>query len=191
MKSRFFGSVTLLGLALAWGYHPSQSSAREVFGQSPTTVHQYFGQYWTRLTEEKGSGERQVTYTYSPYGIKRRFPQAQLKNFKVIFINDQSTSIQAWMSLRLNQFSDNGYPLEFDPLFAYFFNRRPASSVYRKLIYDGSQTHGTLRQMHFCVDDGILMAYEYASVRNNAIYIRYSLNEQCQEQNKSGQTDEE
>ncbi|WP_299491880.1 hypothetical protein [Acaryochloris sp. IP29b_bin.137] len=180
MKSKFLGIVAFLGFVLAGVYHP-QSIAREVFGQSPASIHQMFGQYWTRLTEELNSGDRQVTYAYSPYGIKKRFPKAQLKNFEVVFSNNQATSISAWMSLGLSRFSDNGYPLEFNSLFTYFFDRPLSSSVYQKLIYDGSQEHGSLRQMHFCVDTGILMVYEYASVRDNAIYIRYSLDERCQE----------
>lgn len=173
---------SLLGVGILSGLIFCRSvEAREIFGAAPDQLEQYFGPYWTRLTEQTNDKDERVTYTYNPTPVRTLFPSARLKNFEVVFINGQAISITSWMTVGLQQFSDRGYPIDFDRLYDYFFGQSPStqSSVYRKLLYDGSQDHGTLRRMTFCVEDGIAMTYEYASVRDSAIYIRYASEEQC------------
>ncbi|MDX2099418.1 MAG: hypothetical protein SFW36_16690 [Leptolyngbyaceae cyanobacterium bins.59] len=157
---------------------------RNLFDQNPTTISRYLGSYWTRLTRTLSPTEQLVTYTYNPRQIRRLFPKAQVSKLEVNFKNSRVTSISVWMTLILEKFEENGYPAELEPLFVHFFGYRPSaqSSVYRKIIADGSQDPGgTLHVNAYCMSDGIAMAYEYASERNLAIYVNFFLDEACRE----------
>lgn len=154
---------------------------RSLFGASPQTIERYFGPYWSRLT--RGAD---VTYTYSPNRIRQVFPEANITDISVVFSAGKATRIGVNLlsgGLDLQTFGPDGYPQDFDALFTQLFGYQPSreSSVYGKVAVDYGYVHGTLQVRSFCVSDGISLDYEYASVREYAIYAAFVYRENCKE----------
>jgi len=182
VKSMFKPLTVLLSLGLSlascFAFQPwGQAQPHRFFGADPATIERRLGPYWSRLTA--GSN---VTYTYNPAKIDQLFPGSKADELLVVFTDDRATSVSVWMSVGLTEFSDNGYPLEFDALFKLFFGYDPSpeSSVYGKSIHeDWFHLGGTLHMVWYCVEDGVALSYEYASNREYAIYVGFQPDEAC------------
>ncbi len=183
--SKFVNILSILVLAVTiWTSAELSVNAqkRPIFGENLKTINKYFGHYWTRLTWENNAGNRLITYTYNPSHIRKLFPKADVSKLEVTFTNNRANYINIGMTIILQEFAENGYPVEFDALFEYIFGYRPSSqsSIYRKLIRDGAaDPGGTLHESAYCVNDGIAIAYEYASERDLAIRVSFSQEAEC------------
>ena len=177
---RYMSMSAVLAGAMLAGVGLGQSAmadARPVFGESPAAIESYFGPYWTRLT----MGSR-VTYTYSPGELTQIFPAANFNHFQVNFENGQATSVNVLVTMTLSDIVEGGYPMDLDAMFEHIFGYAPSSesSVYQQQVYeDQFSLIGTLHGLHYCVDDGIVMFYEYASDPDYLIYVSFSPDEAC------------
>jgi hypothetical protein len=172
--SAALAGVMLAGVGLG---QPAIADARPVFGESPQAIESYFGPYWTRLT--MGAN---VTYTYSPGELTQIFPAANFSRFDINFENGQATSVNVLVTMTLSDILEGGYPRDLDAMFEYIFGYAPSSesSVYQQRVYEEQfLVGGTLHGLHYCVNDGIVMFYEYVSDPDYLIYASFSPDEAC------------
>ena len=150
----------------------AESAPRRIFGSSPQAIEQFFGPYWSRLTEPAGNGKSRVTYRYSPGKLYNVFIENNKIRLNVIFIDNKAESVEIWGDLKWT-------PQRQDQLAAYLLGtldtRHP---LYRKLISqsDGS---GTLQGKSYCYGEGIMLSYEYAGSAEMAHYALLSRNPKC------------
>ncbi|MEM9090616.1 MAG: hypothetical protein AAGC93_17935 [Cyanobacteria bacterium P01_F01_bin.53] len=182
-------SLAILGLStfLVTGMQSSAvSSERSIFGESPTDIERYFGQYWTRLTLGHAEGDLNVTYTYSPGRIRSFFNNAEDLRLSVGFINDQAVSVRihqdgAGFNIPSERFEPSDHSMNiFDDVFESIFGYRPpvTSPVYRQILQPGS-LQGTLHTITYCISEKIAMSYEWISTEDYIWFIHFFQEPAC------------
>lgn len=147
-------------------------AGRYVLDQTPQTIERYFGRYWTRLTTTNASGDRVVTYTYSPRPLQRLFTGAENSTFKVIFVNNRAQQITL----------ENMWTHDFDipdaaRFFEYVFAYSPPQSEYQDL---GTETlvHGHWENTA-CLGDGVLTRYDNTG-GGVTFFVTLSYDQRCE-----------
>jgi len=161
----------------------SPAAGRYVLNQSPQTIERYFGPYWTRLTRTE-NGITRVTYTYSPAGLLRVFPNTRIDRFAIAFIDNRAQSI----NLNINS---SAYPDSFEygqseasRFYEYIFGYRPPIW---KLLASRFSGNETIYSYDFCLGDGVSTGFVIggaAQVLMGDVDLRY--NSRCEPPYQSG-----
>ena len=159
---RFLLGVIATGLMLSVTAR-SQAAGRYVLNQSPQTIERYFGRYWTRLTLTE-NGVTRVTYTYSPAGLRRVFPNNQINRFAITFVENRSQQI----GIGITGGSDpNGFAFDRAAafrLYEYIFGYRPP--IWQLLSSTPTQNE-TIYDDEYCLGDGVATAFGVGGVNHN------------------------
>lgn len=155
----------------------SPAASRPVLNQSPQTIERYFGRYWTRLTRTE-NGTTRVTYTYSPAGLRRILPRAQIERFSVTFVDNRAQTI----NLDINSPMDStgftyGQP-EASRFYQYVFGYRPPIWKFLSSRFTGNET---IHDYIFCLGDGVSTGFTIggaAQVLIGSINLQYNV--QCE-----------
>ncbi|AFY38602.1 hypothetical protein Lepto7376_2315 [[Leptolyngbya] sp. PCC 7376] len=182
-------ALTVFGLStfLVTGLQSSVISGdRQIFGENPTAIERYFGQYWTRLTLTHAEGDRHVTYTYSPGKIRSFFNNAEDLRLSVRFTNDQAVSVRvhqdgAGFNIPVERFEPSANSIDiFDDVFESIFGYRPPSiSPVDRQILQPELLQGTLHTVTYCMDEGIAMSYEWISTEDYIWFISFFQEPMC------------
>lgn len=141
LKLKAIVSLSLGLLLLGSVFAPQVLAGRYVLNQTPQTIQRYFGRPWAWLT----SNER-VTYTYSPAGIRRLFPNfSEYGTFKITFVNNHAASI----SIDDFSYSFVYNKAEAKKFFNYIFGYNPPTW---KLI---SSQGVEILERKYCLGDGV------------------------------------
>lgn len=159
---------------------------RPVFGESPTAIEQYFGPYWSRLTEVNQADHHVVTYTYSPGEMRSFFIDAEDLRLSITFVNDAAEFIRIHenggsFNIPADPDQPSGFPpLVFDRIFAYVFGDRPLTTtpMDRRMLNPGA-AHGTLRTITYCMSQGIAASYEQISTADHIWFIELFQEPDC------------
>ncbi|NEQ46729.1 MAG: hypothetical protein F6K00_25550 [Leptolyngbya sp. SIOISBB] len=182
-------ALAILGLSAVLGLgiqSPAISSERAIFGEMPTRIEDYFGQYWTRLTLTNSEGDRTVTYTYSPGAMRSFFDNAEDLRLSVRFINDEAVAVRvhqngAGFNIPADKLpsADNSTSV-FDDVFAYIFGYQPPimSRLDRQSL-EPNFLQGTLHSVTYCMSEEIAMTYEWISTQDYIWFITFEQEPDC------------
>lgn len=176
-----FSMLLIAGTSLA-----GSADERPVFGESPTAIEQYFGSYWSRLTEVNQADHHVVTYTYSPGEIRSLFFDAENLRLSITVVNDEAELIRIHENGgSFNIPTEPNQPLDFPPLvfdrvFEYVFGDRPmtASPMDRRILNPG-EAHGTLQTITYCISQGIAASYERISTADHIWFVEFFQEPAC------------
>ena len=130
---------------------PAEASGRYVLNQTPQTIERYFGRYWTRLTRTE-NGVTRVTYTYSPAGLRRIFPNTQISGFAITFVNNRSQQISLSLSGDPDPESFSYDRAEASRFYEYIFGYRPSIWQQISAEFTGNET---IYNYEYCLGDGV------------------------------------
>lgn len=165
---RLLGAIAT-GLLILSVADPSQAAGRYVLNQSPQTIERYFGRYWTRLTLTE-NGVTRVTYTYSPAGLRRVFPNSQINRFAITFVENRSQQISADIDERPNGFTfDRAAAFR---LYEYIFGYRPP--VWQ-LLSSRPTGNETIHDDEYCLGDGVVTAFTVGGADQNVFGSTFTL----------------
>lgn len=183
---QFWLGLSIGGLGLISLPASINASRRMIFNQTPATIEQYLGRYWTRLTRHHPQGDLIVTYTYNPAKVRRLFVDDALE-LAMTFVNHrlESMQIRSPKAFRLRKFGEkdypNFYPSQFDEVFEVIFGYRPStrSPLYGQQIADDSGDGGTLHTSTYCIEEGIAITYDWISERDLALQATFLSEPKC------------
>ncbi|NEQ24930.1 MAG: hypothetical protein F6K28_38715 [Microcoleus sp. SIO2G3] len=151
---RFLLGAIATGLILSVADR-SQAAGRFVLNQSPQTIERYFGRYWTRLTRTE-NGITRVTYTYSPAGLQRVFPNTQIDRFAIAFVDNRSQQISINITGDPDPDSFTYDRPEASRLYEYIFGYRPSIWQLLNSRFTGNET---IYDYEYCLGDGVATAF--------------------------------
>lgn len=158
-------------------------AGRYVLNQSPQTVQRYFGRpIATVLGGETRLSE--LTYRYSPAGIKRVLPKLPKRaTLQIGFINQRVQSV--WLDANADENESFSYGrAEASKFFAYVFGYQP--SYWQPIpLPNGGGGHEGFVEYEACLGDGV--ATSYMSYRLGEENIRLFYNPLCETAALKGQ----
>lgn len=149
------GGVIAAGILLTALPERAQAGGRYVLNQTPQTIERYFGRYWTRLTHPE-NGVTRVTYTYSPRGLQRVFPNTRVDRFAITFIANRSQSISVAITGSPDELSFTYDRTDSSRLYEYIFGYRPPIRQQLSSRFTGNET---IHDYEDCLGDGIATRY--------------------------------
>lgn len=158
-------------------------AGRYVLDQSPQTIQRYFGR---PIATVPGGETRlsELTYRYSPAGIKRVLPKLPKRaTLQIGFINQRVQSI--WLDANANENESFSYGrAEASKFFAYVFGYQP--SYWQPIpLPNGGGGHEGFVEYEACLGDGV--ATSYMSYRLGEGNIRLFYNPLCETAALKGQ----
>lgn len=131
-------------------------AGRYVLNQPRQTLERYFGGYWTRLTHHDADQVTRVTYTYSPRGIRRIFPQVRQAAFAITYVGDRAQTVH--MSAIAGD-DEQGFTYgqrEAARFFQYVFGYQPPIW---NLVSDRFTGNETIHDYVYCLGDGVATGF--------------------------------
>lgn len=163
LRGRLWFWAIAIGVMLVMGSQVQPVLAgRYVLDQSPDTIEQSFGRYWTKLTQTDAKGAKSVTYTYSPAPLWQFFRDRPFATLSMTYVNDKVRSVtlqpyqtaqeKATNNIKLtgNAVTDQAMEAK---LFEAIFGYRP--SIYKPLYLN----YGSFYSYINCLGDGVASSY--------------------------------
>lgn len=161
----------------------SALAGRAVLNQSPATIEQSFGRYWTKLTQTNQNGEKSVTYTYSPAPFRRFFPDRPLTTLSMTYVNNRvrSVTMRPYKTaqekredyIRMTGTTVTGQAME-AKVFEAIFGYRP--SIYKPLYLN----YGSFYSYINCLGDGVASSYSILQGERLTDGITLTYNPTCE-----------
>ncbi|MBM0745234.1 hypothetical protein JOY44_27565 (plasmid) [Phormidium sp. CLA17] len=169
--------IIVAGIMLTALPDRARASGRYVLNQTPQTIERYFGRYWTRLTRTE-NGVKRVTYTYSPRGLQRIFPNTRVDRFAITFVENRSQSISVAITGSPDELSFTYNRADSSRLYEYIFGYRPPIRQQLSSRFTGNTT---IYDYEDCLGDGIATRYTLGGAAQfllSGAELRY--NERCE-----------
>ncbi len=174
-----------IALFLSVSMNPQPAFAgRYVLNQTPETIEQSFGKYWTKLTRTDEKGQKWSTYTYSPAALRRTFPEYPFATLSMVYTNNkvQSVTMRPYRTAEEKQM-DEIETTGSDPaiyqkveakLFEAIFGYRP--SINKPLYLN----YGVYYAYIDCLGDGVASTYAIHHGQRLASGVTLSYNATCE-----------
>jgi hypothetical protein len=153
-------------------------AGRPVFNQPRSTIEQYFGKPWTKLTIfiNGDRNDKIVRYTYSPARLRRKFPEFPQATLMVSYRDDRAQSV----SLVPNSPIMKGLTIDSDAIVI----EKEIEARFFKFVLDYNP--GLYKPLHFvgsnaglsyvnCLGDGVASDYDFNTLNQAAELTYFSL----------------